>query len=339
MGMNDRGEASVAPPDALADDQQFRELADFAPVMIWRSGTDMLCDWFNKPWLEHTGRTMEEEVGDGWTELVHPDDYDHCLGIYVEAFNERRRFTMEYRLLRHDGQYRWLLDNGAPFHRGGEFAGYFGSCIDITSHRLAEEAQVRLIHELDHRVKNTLSVVQALARQSFRSLQATPQLEAFDARVLALARAHDIITRSTWGVISFRALLDEVTRPWCTPSQAFRFEGPDINVLPKVAVTLSIALHELCTNALKYGALSVPQGRVDVDWSIEGGDAPRFSLTWRESGGPPVVAPAPDAMGQGSRMLQRTLAPELDGEVELRFDPSGFRCDVRAPLESLGKAG
>lgn len=333
------GEHAASIAALAGEDRQFRELADFAPVMIWRSGPDMLCDWFNRPWLEHTGRTLEQEVGYGWTELVHPDDYDHCLGIYVEAFGERRPFTMEYRLLRHDGQYRWLLDNGAPFHRDGKFAGYFGSCIDITSHRLAQDAQVRLIQELDHRVKNTLSVVQALARQSFRSLEATPQLEAFDARVQALAGAHDIIARSSWGVISFGALLEEVTRAWCGHADAFTFDGPGINVLPKVAVTLSVAFHELCTNATRYGALAVPEGRVRVQWRIERGDPAQFHLDWRESGGPAVLAPAPDALGQGSRMLQRTLAQELDGEVQLHFHPSGLHCQVHAPLDSLGSTG
>src|SRR3712207_1756569 len=110
---------------------QFRELADNAPVMIWRAGPDKLCDFFNKPWLDFTGRTLEQEIGNGWTEGVHPDDLDRCLSTYVEAFDARREFSMDYRLRRHDGEYRWVLDNGRPFYRAGnEFAGYFGSCID-----------------------------------------------------------------------------------------------------------------------------------------------------------------------------------------------------------------
>ncbi len=126
----------------------FRELADNAPVMIWRSGPDKLCDWFNKPWLDFVGRTMEQELGNGWAEGVHPDDFQHCLDTYVTAFDARQQFSMMYRLRRVDGVYRDILDNGAPFYRGGVFAGYFGSCIDISDQRSAE-AQLRQAQKME----------------------------------------------------------------------------------------------------------------------------------------------------------------------------------------------
>lgn len=122
-----------------AGEAEFRELADYAPVLIWRAGTDKLCDWFNKPWLDFVGRPMEQEVGFGWAENVHPEDYDRCVGVYVDAFDARRPFSMEYRMRRHDGEFRWLLDNGAPFYREGRFAGYFGSCVDVHEQHLSRE--------------------------------------------------------------------------------------------------------------------------------------------------------------------------------------------------------
>jgi PAS domain S-box-containing protein len=130
--------------DAARDEGErfFRELADNAPVMIWRSGSDALCDWFNTPWLDFVGRTLEQEVGNGWSEGVHPDDFAACLETYLSAFEARRSFTMMYRLRRADGAYRQIVDNGRPFHRNGGFAGYFGSCIDVTE-QLAVEAQLR----------------------------------------------------------------------------------------------------------------------------------------------------------------------------------------------------
>lgn len=126
----------------------FKELADYAPVMIWRSGPDKLCDWFNKPWLDFVGRSMEQELGNGWAEGVHKEDFDRCLQIYMSAFDARERFSMIYRLRRHDGAYRQILDNGAPFYRGGQFAGYFGSCIDVTEQQVME-AQLRESQKLD----------------------------------------------------------------------------------------------------------------------------------------------------------------------------------------------
>ena len=114
-------------------EQRFRIMADAAPVLMWISGTDKLCTWFNKQWLEFVGRPMEQELGNGWTENVHPDDFQRCLETYVTAFDSRRPFSMEYRIRRHDGQYRWVLDHGIPrYESNGKFAGYIGSCVDIT---------------------------------------------------------------------------------------------------------------------------------------------------------------------------------------------------------------
>jgi PAS domain S-box-containing protein len=134
--------ASKRAEEALVQsEERFRLMADHAPVMIWMSGTDKLCTWFNKPWLAFVGRTMRQELGYGWAEHAHPEDLDGCLQTYTAAFNAHEPFTMEYRLKRHDGEYRWILDYGVPVHSANrEFTGYIGSCIDITERKRAEEA-------------------------------------------------------------------------------------------------------------------------------------------------------------------------------------------------------
>ncbi|MBJ6724556.1 PAS domain-containing protein [Geomesophilobacter sediminis] len=130
---------------------EYRALVEQAPILIWRARPDGLCDYFNERWLSFRGRTMEQEFGNGWAEGVHPDDFQRCLDIYLDNFHARRVFEMEYRLMRHDGEYRWIFDRGVPFHdEEGSFAGYIGSCIDVTERyeaqqalKAAQEAEIR----------------------------------------------------------------------------------------------------------------------------------------------------------------------------------------------------
>jgi PAS domain S-box-containing protein len=141
---------------ALRDgEERFRTLADATPVLVWGSGTDKRCTYFNKQWLNFTGRSIKQEMGDGWAEGVHPDDLERCLETYVASFDARTPFTMEYRLRRHDGEYRWVLDNGVPkFDPSGAFSGYIGSCLDITDRRRAE-VQLRESEERFRRIVET----------------------------------------------------------------------------------------------------------------------------------------------------------------------------------------
>jgi PAS domain S-box-containing protein len=120
-------------------EKRFQALADASPVMMWTAGVDKQCTFFNRAWLDFTGRAMKQHLGDGWTEAVHPDDLDRCLATYVAAFDARRRFQMEYRIRRADGEYRWVLDNGVPRFREAVFTGYIGSCVDVTEQKITEE--------------------------------------------------------------------------------------------------------------------------------------------------------------------------------------------------------
>ena len=137
--------------------QEYEALVEQAPILIWRANTDALCDYFNEVWLLFRGRTMEQEYGNGWSEGVHPDDLYHCLNIYLENFKSRNTFEMEYRLRRHDGVYRWIFDRGVPFFDDcGEFAGYIGSCTDITER---VEAQEILRLKLEDEIKKLNGII------------------------------------------------------------------------------------------------------------------------------------------------------------------------------------
>jgi PAS domain S-box-containing protein len=155
-----RGDAYLPGAAARAlSGAEYRALCEHSPVMIWRSGVDARCDYFNETWLSFTGRTLEQEVGDGWAEGVHPEDIERCVGLYRDCFHKRQAFEMEYRLRRHDGAYRWIFDRGTPFFGSdGVFEGFVGSCVDIDDRRRAQvereqhlQETLALYHELQER--------------------------------------------------------------------------------------------------------------------------------------------------------------------------------------------
>jgi PAS domain S-box-containing protein len=148
----------------LESEQQYRTLADSGQALIWTAGTDTLCNYFNKVWLEFTGRSWAQEMGNGWTEGVHPDDFQHCVDVYLTSFAQRQKFSMLYRLRRHDGEYRWIQDDGAPrYDLAGNFIGYIGYCLDITEHWLADEA----LRESELRFRKLLNEIESVAVQGY----------------------------------------------------------------------------------------------------------------------------------------------------------------------------
>lgn len=146
-------------------DDQYRLLVEAAPMLVWRAGLDTKCDYFNATWLEFTGRTMEQELGNGWVEGVHADDLERCLDVYLGSFAARRSFEMEYRLRRFDGVHRWILDRGVPFHRNGEFAGFIGSCVDVHERRDADEAKTTFLSMLTHELRTPLQPLVLCSQQ------------------------------------------------------------------------------------------------------------------------------------------------------------------------------
>ncbi|HEV8202258.1 MAG TPA: PAS domain S-box protein, partial [Candidatus Polarisedimenticolia bacterium] len=214
--ITEQREAEQARRDS---EERFRLLADAAPVLVWLSGPDKQCTWFNRAWLEFTGRTMEQEVGSGWSQNVHPDDLERCLATYVEAFDARRPFSMEYRLRRHDGEFRWTLDHGVPLHNpDGSFAGYIGSCIDITDRKASEDSlregdrrKDEFLATLAHELRNPLAPVRNAIEVLRLKGSPTPEVqwarEVIDRQMRQMARLIDDlldVSRITRDVLELR---------------------------------------------------------------------------------------------------------------------------------------
>jgi PAS domain S-box-containing protein len=215
----------------------------------------------------------------------------------------------------------------------GEVVGASKIARDITERRREEERRLLLINELNHRVKNTLATVQSLAAQSFRGARDTPEFKQFENRLVALSRAHDLLTRESWEGAEIHELLHACVSAVCLdPPKRFDVTGPAIRLRPKLALALSLAFHELVTNAAKYGALLTEHGRINVRWDIGGPESNgNMSLRWEEVGGPKVKAP--DRSGFGSRLLQKALAREFGARSSLEFAERGVVFTIHTPLE------
>lgn len=203
---------------------------------------------------------------------------------------------------------------------------------DITERKRFEEHREVLVGELNHRIKNVMATVQAIATQTLSSATSVEEARAtFGSRLIALGKSHDLLTRENWAGADLRDIVSDTVEPHSAGSSRFRIRGPHVWLVPSASLSIAMALHELATNAAKYGALSNEDGHVDIVWQLKGdGKDRRFSLRWSESGGPPVVPPA--RKGFGSRLVQRVLAAELGGKVDVAYEPSGFVCTIDAPM-------
>jgi PAS domain S-box-containing protein len=329
--ISDRKQAETALRESEA---RFRNMADHAPVMVWTTDPSGSCTYLNRSWYEITGQTPETGLGFGWLDATHPDDRPKAEAAFRAANAQGAPFRAEYRLRGRNGDYRWAIDTAAPrFGEDGAFLGYIGSVIDITERKRMEESQNLLINELNHRVKNTLATVQSIAAQTLRNAPSTDEArEAFESRLMALSRAHDVLTRENWDGASLREIVAQAVEPYSNRGEdRLHLVGRDVRLAPRMALALAMALQELATNAIKYGALSTAAGEVEIGWKTDRrASPPVLRLRWEEKGGPPVAPP--QRRGFGSRLIERSLAQDLGGEVRIDFAPTGVVCTVEAPL-------
>jgi PAS domain S-box-containing protein len=284
-----------------------------------------------------------EAQGSLLTALIHPDDRALVEQRFERAFDPAGDgvYQAEFRLRRaDDGAERWVLATGRVlFDAARRPTRAIGTLLDITERKQAEAQHRMLLAELDHRVKNTLATVQSVAMQTLRTAPSPEAFtESFAARLLALSVAHDLLRRGGWRQTSLADLVSDMLAPFAVEGESrIVVAGPAVAVGPYSAFALGMAFHELATNAAKYGALSVPAGRVEVEWCLlPDPEGELVALAWRERGGPP--ASPPRRRGFGSRLIQSGLAHQLRAVVAMRFEPAGFACDIRFPAAQASRS-
>ena len=271
---------------------------------------------------------------EGVKSKFHADDMELMWSRVSKALDPAGdgRYDVEYRVKQLDGSWRWLSAWGLVEFEGDgpdrKAVAIVGASRDLTDRKRAEELQRLLLDELGHRIKNTLARVQAVADQTLKGAQDLPSArEALNRRICSMAGAHDLLTSRNW---SGADLSDVVARALDGfNSTRLGVSGSRVELSERQTLAFSMALHELVTNATKYGALSNSVGTVTIGWNVEG-ESLRFR--WTESGGPPVTPPG--TLGFGSRLLERVVVSDLRGNVEFDYNPEGLRCSINAPLAS-----
>jgi PAS domain S-box-containing protein len=317
--------------DALrAREAELELIARMTPLALVRCDRNMIYRFVNRAAADLLGSTPEQIVGRPVGDVVGSAAFS-----IIRPHAERALLgeTVEYEAeipYPHAGV-RWMHVIYTPDRQhGGEVVGWFASIIDITQRKQAEEHKKLLIDELNHRVRNTLAVVQSIAQQTLKGEAATEaSRRAFEGRLLALAKAHGLLTRTSWESANLAEVVEDAIQTNIAARDRITIRGRDMMLGPKPALAIAMALHELFTNAIKYGSLSNEAGWVEIAWSPA--EEARFQLTWSEHGGPPVSPPV--RRGYGSAMMEQALARDLQGEVLVEYRREGLHCAILAPYD------
>lgn len=303
-------------------------------MAVWdldiRSGIDV--------WNDQSYRMIGYEPGEiapgyaTWLSHVHPDDRQAVDAIFKKSLAAGSELQLEYRIVDRHGTLKWVSVRGrTKLDNSGQPVRTYGVITDVTDRKNAEERDRILSAEVTHRAKNLLAVVQAVAIQTARNQKPNEFLAAFNERLKSLAVSHDLLVNANWQAVEISALVrSQLAHFEDLFATRIHFSGPGIGLTAEAAQAIGLALHELVTNASKYGALSSPAGTVTVAWAIDRGQTPpRFKMSWKESGGPLVKEP--DQRGFGHSVLVNMAAYALEAEVDLRYPPDGVSWTLEAP--------
>lgn len=316
-----------------ASEARFRTIFEQANDFLVTTSLDQVITSVNPAVLAALGYAESEVVGHSIAEFMSAEEFARSMQAFEKKLAEGGTTRLTITVRAKDGRpLIWEVNSRLTTDDAGNPTGLHAIARDMTDAKRAETHLRLLIDELNHRVKNTLAIVQGIAQQTFKD-NADPAAarHAFEGRLAALSEAHTLLTRERWDAVSMRQIIGDAVAPHGGDAGRFTLDGPDLPIVPKTAISLALAIHELATNAVKHGALSVPGGRVAITWArSDTSGAARLMLRWEERGGPPVRTPT--KRGFGTRMIERGLAAELGGSVRIDFAPQGLVCIVDAPL-------
>lgn len=317
-------------------EEQQRLLIELVPALLWATDAGGESVTVNGSWCSYTGQSWEETQAFGWLEAIHPDDLDAARAAFAHAYATGEPLERQQRIRDAEGAYRWHLVRHVPVRaENGAITRWFGAAIDIHDLHELQQHQRLLVAELQHRVRNILTVI----RLTFvRSMEQGDDLEDmtrhFRGRLDAMARTQVLLSRTPNRSAQLEDLIrDELLSVGATEETGVTLDGPEIALDGKVAESLGMALHELTTNALKYGALGRPGGRLHVRWDIHIGESGRrtLRLVWQEAG-VPAVSVHPSREGFGRELIEEALPYRIKAETRLEFKGGGVRCSIAVPL-------
>lgn len=320
-----------------ASERRMRSLATGIPQLVFRSTGRGDRIWGSPQWIAFTGLSFGESVGFGWLNAVHPDERQATLDAW-DGVEERGEYYCEHRVFEAaTGSYRWHQTRATPLRDDeGGILEWLGTSTDVEDLRRLQRHQQVLVGELQHRVRNTLAVIRSIAQRTAATSDTVEAMSAhLQGRIGAFSRVQAVVTRSPEAGVDLTTLVeDELLAYAAKESETLRIKGPPIWLRPRAAESLSLAIHELTTNAVKYGALASERGGIAVEWgrTTEPDGSESLRLRWQESG-VDHVDPEPPRRGFGLELLQRSLPYDLDAETEVEFRPHGLRFELRMPLK------
>jgi PAS domain S-box-containing protein len=308
-------------------------MANNISQLAWIAEPDGALTWYNQRWYDYTGTTFDQMEGWGWRAVHHPGHIDRVEEKFRDHVASGSEWEDTFPLRGADGRYRWFLSRAAPLRDPlGRVLCWFGTNTDITEQLEAERRIELLMLEVNHRSKNMLAMIQSLARRS--AAHAHGQLDfvaRLEQRIASLATNQDLLIRRQWNDVPLAEVVEVQLAFLGDATAQVEAAGEPLALTPSAAETVGMALHELATNALKYGALSTPEGRVEIGWRR--GEGGGLAMDWRESGGPPVREP--ERRGFGTRLISDVPRGKFGARVRVDYAPAGFSWALDTPAEGV----